>query len=227
MKSISTVSLLLAAAAMPTFVTAMGWKMSNSKCDGSPFSNLNVAVTCNNGSTNCGLGDTVEIAGNMYASHSFDDADVTLQACVMGYCPDDASTEAGTLCDDWITPTASQDCGASGTYSVYHEEDIPSNDDIPSALMWFVRSTVTVNMKVGDDEECEGETSNAYGRSNNMTSANVMSYSVVGSALFVMLGLGAHATRKRRQRADEKDDDDDMRDDFVEMTDHGIGIVVV
>ncbi|KAL7536511.1 hypothetical protein ACHAXR_007211 [Thalassiosira sp. AJA248-18] len=211
MKSTSTAPLLLAAAlacSMPSSASAISWSLSSSSCDGSPFSTSGIKVQCN-GSSSCGLGDTAIVSGTMTASRSFDDdSHVTLQACVSSYCPEVASKGAGNLCDDWVSPTGGQNCGESGTYSVYHTEDIPDSSDVPSGLTWFVQSMITVNMKVGDEEECQG------------TGGYQMSYSMFGIASLAIVGA-AYAARKRRCGGDAEKDDE-KKSPFVEMTDSAI-----
>ena len=144
----------------------------------------------------------------MYATNSFDDNDVTLQACVAFYCPEIASIGAGSLCDDWLTPTSNQDCGEPGTYDVYHTEDIPEYDDIPSALWWFVRSAVSVKMMVGNDEECDGQADNSYS----------MSHSMVGFASLAMVGAAVYSSWKKRRSGDGGSEDEKISR-FVEMGD--------
>ena len=208
MKSTSTNSLLLTAAilaAIPNSISAIRWKLSSpASCDGSPF-NANVKIQCN-GSSSCSLGDTAVVSGNLYASGYFDDSDVTLQACVVSYCPAVAQKGAAKICD-WLEPTGGQDCGYPGAYTVYYEEDIPESDDIPSGLSWFVSSTVTVNMKVGSEEECEGEADN---------DGFSMAYSMFGIASLALVGAGAYASKKKRRR---QQGSDDKQTRLVEMTD--------
>jgi len=196
-------------AAELTSVSAINWKLSSSSCDGSPFSSLKVAVTCNGGSSSCGLGDTATVAGTLTATDYFDNSDVTLHACVVGYCPGIAKRGGGKICDDWLTPVGDQaECGDPGKYAIGHTEEIPDENDIPSGFWWFVKSTVTVNMKVGGEEECGAKAANAY---------SMMSYSMAGMASLAMIGAAAYAARKIRYSADRSDDD--QTSVFVEMGD--------
>lgn len=132
---------------------AINWSLSSSSCDGSPFKSLNAAVTCN-GSSSCGLGDTATVAGTLTATDDFENSDVTLKLCVVGYCPEIAQKGGGKICDDWLTPTDGQDCGEAGQYSISHTEEIPDEEEIPSGFWWFVKSAVGVKMIVGSEEEC-------------------------------------------------------------------------
>ncbi|KAL9188906.1 hypothetical protein ACHAXT_011396 [Thalassiosira profunda] len=197
---------LAAATALPA-ASALRWSVTDSSCDGSPFSSLKISVKCN-GSSSCGLGDTATVAGTMYATSSFSDSDVTLKPCALGVCPEEAQTRAGKICD-WLSASDGQDCGSEGAYAVSYEQKIPEYDDIPSALEWLVSQVVTVNMIVGDEEECEAEgDNNVYG----------MRYSAAGAASLAILGLGAFAARRRRARGE----DNEKATRFVEMTDAAV-----
>ena len=154
----------------------------------------------------CSMGDTAIVQGKIYSTKSFNDASVTLQPCVLGYCPPQASVDAGSLCDDWLTPTSGQDCGESGTYAVYNTVDIPQNDDIPQTFIWFVRSTVLVKMILGYSEDCEDQADNSYS----------LSYAMDGFAGLAMVGYAAYSSwRKHTSRGDCDEDKDVSR--FVEM----------
>lgn len=195
----------------PSAVSALRWTVVGSSCDGGgvPYSNLSVNVTCNGGgASSCAMGDTALVTGNMYATSAFGDAAVTLQACVLSYCPAPAVVDAGTLCDDWLTPTGGQDCGASGTYTVSYAAAIPQNDDIPATFYWFVRHAVSVNMLVGDGADCDDAAETAYALSYSMAMGGCASLALVGAA--------AYSSRRTRHDGDDGSGDAGLSH-FVEM----------
>ncbi len=148
----------------------------------------------------------------MTATDTFSNSDVTLQACVVGYCPEIASKNGGKLCDEWLTATEGQECGEPGAYSISHTEEIPSDEQITESMWWFVKSTVTVNMIVGDEEECDAQADNAYN----------MSYSMVGMASVVLCAAAYASNKKRRSRSGNNDEEDENGSQFVEMGDVAI-----
>lgn len=200
---------LLALSVAPSVASALRWSVVSASCagGGAPYSNLSVDVTCNGGSSNsCAMGDTALVQGNLYATSSFNDAAVTLQACVLSYCPEVASLDAGTLCEDWLTPTADQECGASGTYTVSYAAEIPQNDDIPTTFYWFVRNTVSIKMIVGSGEDCDDQTEAAYS----------LSYSMAGFAGLALMGAATYSSRRKRHDGDDGSGDEPTSR-FVEM----------
>lgn len=118
------------------------------------------------------------------------------------WCPDEASVGAGSLCGDWLTALDGQECGEAGDYSVSASQEIPDSDHIPDNLWSFVRSTVTIYMQLGGEDECEGN------------AENNTSYSMAGMAL-VAVGAAAYVAKRRRDAGD----DDDKVIAFIEMRD--------
>ena len=203
MKSLSTLLSVASLATAPSSVSALRWKLKGSSCDGSPFKNVNIGVTCN-GSSSCGLGDTATVSGTVYAKNAFDDdAQVNLQACIVSsyWCPKEASKDAGSICD-WLTATDNQSCGQVGNYAVSWTEDIPSSDQVSGSMYSFAKSLVIIVMKVGDEEECEADADGSN-----------MSYSAIGLASLALIGA-AYAAKKRRR---DGDNDDEKATAFVEM----------
>ena len=200
MKSTSSLFLPLPLTILATAVSsvsAIGWSFSS--CS---LTSNNIDVTCN-GSSSCGLGDTATVSGSTYASSAFDrDSEVTLQVCVASYCPDVASKSGGKVCD-WLTATDGQECGEVGTYTVSHEEDIPSSDDVPSTYQWLLSSTATVKVSVDDGCSQSGWSS--------------MSFSMAGMAMLALVGAGVYAKKKS-----DKDESSDYCKgaSFVEMGDN-------
>ena len=151
------------------------------------------------------MGDTATVSGSVYASSAFDaDSEMTLQVCVASICPDVASKSGGKVCD-WLTATDGQDCGEVGTYTVSHEEDIPSSDDIPSTYQWLISSSAKVKVSV-DDDEC----------SQNNSGWSSMSFSMAGMAMLALVGAGVCAKKKRHK---DESSDDCKGASFVEMGD--------
>eukprot|EP00579_Thalassiosira_antarctica_P027214 CAMPEP_0202018700 /NCGR_PEP_ID=MMETSP0905-20130828/40149_1 /ASSEMBLY_ACC=CAM_ASM_000554 /TAXON_ID=420261 /ORGANISM="Thalassiosira antarctica, Strain CCMP982" /LENGTH=202 /DNA_ID=CAMNT_0048579729 /DNA_START=211 /DNA_END=819 /DNA_ORIENTATION=- len=200
MKSISTPSLLfllVALATIPSSIYAISFTVDTSGCDGDPFDNLDLIVSCNN-SSSCSFGNTAIISGTVEATSAFSNNAVTLQACVMNtYCPKDYARNAGNLCN-WLTPTEDQECGAVGMYSIASEQEIPE-----AVMLTGYSWLVTVN--IGVEEECE-----AGGTSQQMA------YSMAGLVSLVM-GAAALAARKKRRACTNNDDERATR--FVEMRD--------
>ncbi|KAL7525880.1 hypothetical protein ACHAWF_001548 [Thalassiosira exigua] len=190
-------------------VSAVHRSVSGTRCDGKPFSNMNIAVQCNGG-TNCRFGDNVTVSGHMYATGAFDDEEVTLRACVgcalgrCAYCPDDALWQTGSLCEDWLTPTGGQNCGESGTYDVSHTEVIPENDEIPSSVEWVIQTTIQLSMIVGDEDECQSQ-ADENGNS-TAVSMSILPLALLGACMLVA---------KSRQHQIEEEGEDDAR--FTEM----------
>ena len=104
-------------------VNGIRWRFSSDdSCDGNPFQNNNIKVTCQ-GNTHCGLGDTAVVSGTLMARTSFSDSKVTLQACFGGYyCPEEAVKSGGNICD-WLTHKNGKDCGTEGSYTVSYTEE--------------------------------------------------------------------------------------------------------
>lgn len=202
---------LLAAVAQPSAVSAISWSMGTSSCDGNPFENLTISITCDN-STTCDLGDTAVVSGSLAASGTFSNSNVTLRPCIYmtSYCPEDASTSAGTLCGDWLDPLDGQSCGQAGAYAVSYSQDIPSSDNVPSGMSYLLSSVITVHMEVyGDDDECTVV-------ADNMTQMS-MSYSMAG---MILIGAAAYSVAKRwNQRKAEEEGEEDGHS-FVEMRDN-------
>lgn len=111
--------------------------------------------------------------------------------------------DAGELCD-WLTPTSGQDCGEAGDYEVYHTEDIPANEDVPTSLSWFVSQAITVHLIIGDDNDCSS--SSGY---------FTMAYSMMGFASLALAGAAYAAKR----RVTVGTTDDKATASFVEMKD--------
>lgn len=151
---------------------ALSWSLTG--CSAGTFSDRNVDIECS-GSSSCSLGDTAVASGTVYASDSFDDEEVTLNACVGSYCPGQAEIGAGSLCSEWLTPADGQSCGEKGNYDVYYEEKIPDESNIPSGLVSFVSQMVTIRMTLGDCSSSGYQL--AYGM------AGLVSVAIVGAAL--------------------------------------------
>jgi len=114
-------------------VNGINFKLDTASCDGNPFKS-NIKATCN-GSNTCNLGDTVVITGTLIAHTSFDNDEINLQACALGYCPEDASKKSGNICD-WLVTTEDQTCGSEGTYTISYTEEVPN--DVPSDWMGWL-----------------------------------------------------------------------------------------
>ncbi|KAL7534611.1 hypothetical protein ACHAXR_008463 [Thalassiosira sp. AJA248-18] len=200
MNALSALSLLLAALTTPS-VSAINFDVNTAGagCDGDPFDNADIDVSCNNGG-DCGFGDTAVVDGTIEAVSTFSpDSEVTLKACIWSvYCPADATRDAGTLCGNWLTPTENQTCGEMGMYDVTREEVIPEAS-IPPSWLWLV--TVTIGVSA---DECD--VGGSYG----------MAYSMAGLASLAIVGA-AYAARKRRG-----DNDDEKLSRFIEMTDSAV-----
>ena len=175
-------------------------------------------ATCN-GSSTCNLGDTVDISGTVVAHSAFDNDEITLQACALGYCPEDASKKSGNICD-WLVTTDDQTCGNEGTYSISYTEEIPN--DVPNQwASWVASYLITIKVIVGDEEECNAQANTAY----SMSSANALSSD--SSSAYLMAGLGALAlvgaavyAKKRRTMKNES-----AKDDLLEMRDSPVAVV--
>ena len=213
--------LTVALAAAPTSVSAMSFDFSTATCDGEPFDNLDIAMTCNGAaSSSCTFGDTVSIDGSVEAVSDFSDTEMTFKACVMGYCPSDNVRSAGTLCANWLVPVGNQTCGEAGMYDVTGTEIIP-DADISDSFSWLV------TVHIGIDDECTAEGSAAYGSSDGTSSSGsssssggsgntkgeyTMSYSMMGA----IFGTAFGAAVAGRNRCLEEDDYED-EGTFVEM----------
>lgn len=200
MKSISAISLLAASLATPS-VAHVGFQVDTIGCDGDPFYGLDLTVTCDgNKSPKCLFGDTASIDGTVEAVTSFSNSNVTIKACVWGYCPADNIRSAGSLCDDWLTPIDNQTCGEIGLYTVTGEEIIPEAD-ITNSWSWLVK------IIIGFEMECEAEAT-SYQQS--------VSYSMMGAIIGTVFGA-AYAARKKLICA-ENDNEDERAGDFIEMS---------
>jgi hypothetical protein len=192
--------LSLVLAAFASNISAVSWDLDTSSavCDGNPFANDDVEVECG-GSSSCELGDTAHITGTIEAvSGGFGDGKVTLQPCVVTYCPEKWAAEAGDACD-WLEPTDGQDCGEAGSYNVDYEVAIPAS--VPTKYAWF-SSLIKVKVLVESVEECEAEDDPA---------AN-MAYAAMG--VVGLVAFGAAALRKRKQSSDTQEEE---TKDYVEM----------
>ena len=156
---------------------ALGWELAG--CTAEKFSDIEVSVECDD-SSSCSPGDTAVATGTATATAVFDDEEVTLNACFMGYCPKQAEIGAGTLCDGWLMPTEGQECGAEGEYSVSYEQEIPDQSKIPDKLAKLIaKYVVTIQMSIGDGDDCSS--SSGYQLAYGMT--GLVSVVLVGAAL--------------------------------------------
>jgi len=214
MKSLSASSILLASAllsaAPSAAVSAISFSVDTATCDGDPFANLDLDVTCS-GSSTCGFGDTATVSGTVEAVSAFGNSNVVIKACILTdtYCPEKYKRNAGTLCDDWLAPTSGQACGETGMYSISASETIPEAD-VSNALSWLV------TVKIGMEDECEVEAEA------EADSSYQMSYSTVGLAA---LALGGAALASRRRRRLGRDGEDERARGLLEMADSAAAVV--
>lgn len=206
MRSISAISLVAASlsAASVSVSADIGFHISTATCDGDPFYALDVDITCDGAnSPTCLFGDTVTIEGDVMAISAFDNENITIKACLWGYCPADNIRSAGTLCDDWLTPIENQTCGEAGMYNVTMTESIPEAD-IPDSWSWLVSVEIGI-----DDEECwakgERQTATPYG----------VSYSMLGALIGTLFGISYAA----KNSCSDDGEDEDTESPFIEMRD--------
>lgn len=216
---LSTASSLLLATTTPVADAAVGITISTATCDGDPFTDLNLDIYCtqSNNAPDCLFGDTATIDGQVEAIADFENANLTLKACIGWYCPEENIRSAGSLCDDWLTPVDENvTCGEAGLYNVSNYELIPEAD-IPDSWSWLLK------VSIGIDQECEasGDTEEI------VTNANPyygMTYSMLGALIGTAFGI-SYAAKQRLicngEDLDEEyyDDDDTAGGTFVEMRD--------
>ena len=162
---------------------ALGWELAG--CTAEKFSDIEVSVECDD-SSSCSPGDTAVATGTATATALFDNEEVTLNVCFMSgmYCPKKAEIGAGTLCDNWLTPTDGQECGAEGGYDVSYEQMIPDQSKIPKKLAQYLSSVVTIQTSLGDGDDCSS--SSGYQLAYGMT--GLVSVALVGAALMKKKG---------------------------------------
>mmetsp|Transcript_12112 Transcript_12112/g.23613 ORF Transcript_12112/g.23613 Transcript_12112/m.23613 type:complete len:269 (-) Transcript_12112:178-984(-) len=192
-----------------TAIEAMGWSLSSYSCNSSSgsssttFTNTQITLQCN-GSSTCTFGDRALVSGTTTALYDFENDEVTLQPCLMGWCPEEYAAGAGHVCD-WIQPADDDDdggisCGDAGEYVIYYEQDIPTKEEVSSSnsyvsnLSWL-SSLITVKLVIGEDghDGCSGSSS-GY---------DSMRYSILGMGS-VIVGLVAYGERERRRRKQQK-----------------------
>ena len=214
MKSISLLSSAIIATSISS-VHGINFKLDTASCDGNPFKS-NIKATCNDSST-CNLGDTVDIAGTLVAHSAFDNDEINLQACAMGYCPEDASKKSGNICD-WLVTTEYQTCGDAGTYTISYTEEIPN--DLPSNWASWVTYLITIKVTVGDEEECNAQANTAYSMSSlNSAASSNSSYLMAGLGALALVGAAVYATKRRSMK------NESAKDDLLEMRDSPAAIV--
>ncbi|KAL7464185.1 hypothetical protein ACHAXS_004520 [Conticribra weissflogii] len=207
--------LLLLILQQSTPIQATGWSLASYSCNSSSksssssssssstFTNTQITLQCN-GSSSCTFGDKAVISGTTTALSDFDNEEVTLQPCLLGWCPEEYAAGAGHVCD-WIQPVDNDygdgiSCGAAGDYAIYYEQDLPTKEEVSSTnsyvsnLSWL-SSLITVKLMIGEDgrDGCSGSSS---GYDNTR-------YSIAGMGS-VIVGLIAYGERERRRRKHQK-----------------------
>lgn len=207
--SISALSLLLVAlATTTTSVSAIKFQFNTASCDGDPFNDLDIDVTCDgDASPDCLFGDVAIIDGTVEAVQNFTNSQLTFKACMWGYCPEDNIRTSGYLCN-WLTPIENQTCGLMGMYNVTGSEVIPVAD-ITDRYSWLV------TVKIGIEEECTAE--GTSDESNTSYTSYRMNYSMMGAVFGV--AFGAAVVARKKCQGEEEDEDYSHASPFIEMRD--------
>ena len=221
MKSTSVVTLLAASLAATPIEASVGFNVDTTTCNGNAFDDLDISITCEHyqdSSSTCYFGELVTIDGTVEAIDSFPDtSNVTMKACIWGYCPEENIRQVGTICN-WLTPTDNQTCGEVGGYTVHGEEYIPQAD-IPDSFSWLVK------IHLDFSEECEVATVASQASTHNGYQMPQMpkykvSYSMMGAVIGSACGV-AYAFKKKLICSDDDDVEDNVGDytcgDFIEM----------
>ncbi|KAL7536510.1 hypothetical protein ACHAXR_007210 [Thalassiosira sp. AJA248-18] len=220
MKSISAISLLATSLAITSVNADIGFKINTATCDGDPFTDLDIDITCYGyNRRNCLFGDVAIIEGQVEAITSFDNStEMIFKACIWGHCPEENIRSAGSLCGDWLTPIENQTCGEAGMYNVSNTEVIIPEADIPNSWSWLVK------VIIGVEQECEAGGTNT--ESTNAYSYDGMTYSMMGALIGTAFGI-SYAARSRMEcdggYGDDDEDDNERSGAFIEMNDAACG----
>lgn len=190
-------------------INALKWKWTSSSasCDGDPFRNVVLSVTCAQGHytrrnpSECAVGDTAYAKGSLEATTLFSDGQVIVTPSVAGV---DILWDKRTYghLSDWLYPLGDQKLGEPGFYTISYAMPLPKEEGSWPGESWILNNMITGHITVKNNGECdieEEEEEEEWYPLYNYAIAGLLSCSAIARGLFV---------KNRKRNCVEGSDDD-------------------